>query len=415
VDRDLRLLSIGVAVRTLGSALYAPFLVLSLYELFGIGYLEIGILVVLLGLAQLPFVLLGGTAADRFGRSRLILAGLPSEAGFTAILAVAFALHDLDLVVLDAFVAGMLGAFTGPAFSAYIADLAVGSVRTQAFSWYRIAFNAGFSAGVTLGGLLLAAFGFTVAVAVAAIVIGTVALLLAVALGSSPYDLRLREGAVALRTPATSPPHAARGGPGTLTRLLRDRTAMELAVAFALASFVASQWSVIFPLFVHNVLGVGYALLGIGLALNGLVVVLGQSATTSWSIGRRHTSLAAVGLVLYCAAFLVLGVVGTLGWYVGAIFLVAVVVLTFGENLLAIPATTLPSNLAPADAIGGYNGAFQLFGQLGFLASTLAGGVVLAAALAPWLLWVVLALPAVPALLLLGHAGHRLPEGPNTA
>ena len=46
-------------------------------------------------------------------------------------------------------------ATTGAAFPAYIADWESGSERTRGFTWYHISFNAGFAAGVALGGILV--------------------------------------------------------------------------------------------------------------------------------------------------------------------------------------------------------------------------------------------------------------------
>lgn len=401
----------------LGNALYGPFLVLSLSNLFRLGYFEIGVIIVLLTVFQLPFFLLGGFASDRFGRRPLILLGLAGEATVTAVLAYGFLTQALDLVLVDAFVGGTLGATCGPAFSAYIADLSAGSVRTRAYTWYRIAFNAGYSAGVALGGILVAAWGFGGAVAAASVIIGFTAIALLLELRPSPYDERLASGRAAPRE-APSPPGPAprRHGLGESLRAMgRDPAVLEVAIAFTLGSFIASQWGVIFPLFVHNVLGIGYSLLGVGLALNGLVVVFGQSSTTSWAIGRRHTSLAALGLALYAAAFLGLGAAGTFLIFPTAVFFVAVVVLTVGENVAAIPAGTLPSNLAPEEDRGSYNGAFQLFGQIGFLASTLAGTSVLAITSSPLLIWAILTLPAVPAIVLFRVAAARIPASADTA
>jgi MFS family permease len=421
VERSLQVLCVGAGVRMLGNALYGPFLVLSFSNLFGIGYLEIGVIIVLLAIVQLPFILVGGAAADRLGRRPLILFGLAGEAATTGVLAYAFLQHSIVLVLIDAVAGGIIGAISGPAFSAYIADLAEGSVRTRAYTWYRIAFNAGFSAGVALGGILVAAWGFAGAVAAASAIIGVTCGALALELRPSPYDhdLTLRRGspssspsAPVATEPARAPSHGMRGSLGVLARY---RGALQVALAFLLASFVATQWSVIFPLFVHNVLGIGYSLLGIGLALNGLVVVFGQSSTTSWAIGRKHTTLGILGLALYATAFLTLGAAGSFVIFPTAVFFLAVVVLTFGENVLAIPSGTLPSNLAPPGEVGTYNGAFQVFGQLGFLASTLAGTAVLAATAQPLLIWAVLTLPAIPAVLLLRSADAHIPASANRA
>ena len=68
VERDLRLLAVGMAIRTFGAALYNPFLALFLYAILHVGYLEIGIIFVGIGVVQLPFGLVGGLWTDRVGR-----------------------------------------------------------------------------------------------------------------------------------------------------------------------------------------------------------------------------------------------------------------------------------------------------------------------------------------------------------
>jgi MFS family permease len=87
---------------------------------------------------------------------------------------------------------------------------------------------------------------------------------------------------------------------------------------------------------------------------------------------------------------------------------VAVVVLTIGENLLTIPQATLPSNVAPREEIGSYNGVFATVGGVGFIFSVLLGGVTLSLTTDPLLIWVLLVAPSVPAVLLLRHARGRL-------
>ncbi|MCI4345816.1 MAG: hypothetical protein L3K07_03585, partial [Thermoplasmata archaeon] len=135
---------------------------------------------------------------------------------------------------------------------------------------------------------------------------------------------------------------------------------------------------------------------------------LGQAPTTEAVIGRRHTTLAIVGVLLYVGAFVGLGAAGL--WLIlpSLAFLAAVVVLTVGENLVSIPQSTLPSNLAPPGEVGSYNGAFNTVGGAGFLVATLLGGVVLALSANPLLIWAILVLPAVPAVLLLRHSASRI-------
>jgi len=409
VNRNLRLMGIGVGIRMVGNALYFPFLALFLLNVLHIGFVEIGIIVAGVGVVQLPFNYLGGLVADRFGRRRLILIGLWSECAATAALAYAFSLPSLAGAIAAALGGGIITSTAGPAFSAYVADFAEGAERTRGFTFIRIGFNAGYSAGVTLGGILIGVVGFAGAVAVAAGVMATGATFMGALLEPSPRDVRMR--AERVRLPAAEshgPLPRARTIRESFAILARDRVALELLIAFALLSLVAGQWTVIFPLYVHNVLGISYSLLGAGLALNGLVVVFGQTATTESVIGRRHTSIAILGMTLYVASFLGLGAAGLVRLFPTEVFFLAVVVLTFGENLLTIPQTTLPSNVAPKEEVGSYNGAFGATVGAGFLISVLLGSFVLSLTADPLLIWLVLGSPAVPAVILLRDAGRRL-------
>ena len=416
MNRNIRLLAFGVGVRMLGNALYGPFIALYLHNVLAIGYVELGLIIVFIGSIQIPFGVLGGLISDRMRRKTLMVIGLASEALATGLLAYAFSIESLPLAILAAILGGSISSLAGPAFSAYIADFAEGSDRTRGFTLYRIGFNAGYAAGVALGGLLITFIGFAGGVAIAALIIGGATGILFTFLSPSIRDLRQAIPLPAATSAEVRPAPAAKRSLGSSLRILaRDRVALEVALAFALATFVAAQWAIIFPLYVHNVLGISYSLLGLGLALNGLVVVFGQSATTEGVIGWRHTTIGLLGLVLYGIAFLGLGAAGLWNTVPTIVFFASVVVLTLGENLVAIPSSTLPSNLAPKEEVGSYNGAFNAIGGIGFLTATLAGGVVLAFVTNPLLIWVILLVPAVPAIVLLRHAGRRIPPQMNRA
>jgi MFS family permease len=408
VERNLLLLTIGYAIRTFGAAIYNPFLALFLYAILHVGYLEIGIIIVGLGLFQLPFGLVGGLWTDRVGRYRLILLSLATETVFTAALAYGFDIRSLALCIAVAAVGGAVLAATGAAFSAYIADCTTGSGRTLGFTYYRIGFNAGFAAGVAVGGTLVGFLGFVDTVVVAAAIIGGAGTFVLVTLGPSPYDRALRRGS----TPGAGPSEP-KSEPRKLRESFRllghDRVALLAAFAIALVALTSNQWNVTFSLFVHNKLGIPYAILGIGLALNGLVVVFGQSFTTHRVLGMRHTTIAIFGGALYVLAYLVLGVAALWMFAPVLLFFVATIVLTFGENLESIPSSTLPSNLAPAGEVGAYNGAFGMFYNAAAVGATFLGGAVLQTVGNPLLEWVLLVLPALPGALLLRVAARRIP------
>ncbi len=407
MDKNVRLLAVGVAVRTFGSAMYNPFLALFLYSVMQISYVEIGVIFAAVGVVQLPFGLVGGLWADRVGRRKLIVTSLATEAVLVTGLAYAFDVRSLVDAIAFALVGGSLLNATGAAFSAYIADFSTASERTRSFTWYRITFNAGYAAGVSAGGFLVELFGFTRSLLVAASFIAIATVFVLTQIRPSPYDEALaRRGAVAPDAP--SAPAPSRSLRASLAILSRDRLALLIATGFALVFLIEGQWSVIFPLFVHTKLDISYSLLGIGLALNGVIVVVGQAPTTEGLIGRRHTTIAILGAALYVGAFLMLGAAALWVIVPSGIFFASVVVLTFGENVSAIPQTTLPSNLAPTGEIGAYNGAFNTFYSAAGISAVFFGGAVLTYISNPLLEWALLCLPAIPAVAILRYASSRL-------
>ena len=395
MDPNVRWLGLGGVVRATGQSLVLPFLVLYLRNVLKIGYAEIGILVALTGVAPLLIVPFAGFLTDRVGRRPVFLVALAFEAGSFLGLAGAMQVRSLVVVLVLATTLQVVGTIAGPALSAYVADFAAGSDRTLGYTWTRVGWNIGFTLGVLAGGVLIGFLGFVNVALFSGILLLTGTGLLAIVLDPSPYDLARRRLQPGARLPGASP----RSGSvrRSISLLGRDRPFLALCVAIALCELTVGQWGTIFPLYVNTVLGIPYAILGAGLSLNGLVVVFGQTPMTRASLGRRHTSLFLVSLAAYSSGFLLFGVVGQFSFFLIPFFFVVVFILTVGENLGAIPSMTLPSNLAPPEEIGAYNGLFSAIVGLGFLAAPVLGGAVVGASSSPLVVWSVLVAPSVPA------------------
>lgn len=412
MNRNLRLLGFGAGVRLFGAAMIYPYISLFLKNILGIGYAEIGILLLLISIIPLLVSPFGGLTADRAGRRRVFLLSLGGEAG--AVLLVGFSMRAgwLPGVILGGILAGVAGAVAGPAVSAYVADFAVGSDRTQAYMWLRIGSNAGFTVGVLLGGVLIGLLGFSwTGIGSGAILVVSTTLLLLL-LEPSPYDLA-RQG----RARAPGEPEPQHQGPGSVRKsvgvLARDRTFLVFCLASMLTALAYGQWGTTFVLFANTILDIPTWILGIALALNGAIVIFGQTITTNWMTGRKHTTSAIAGTALYGASFIALGVLSLyMAWAVVAVF-VFVFILTIGENLGAIISMTLPSNLAPESEVGAYNGAFSTLSGVGGSLSPTFGGLVLASTVNPLLVWTILAVPCVPAILLYRWLGRRISSDAN--
>lgn len=412
MDRNIRWLAFGAVVRAAGLSLILPFVALYLRNVLGIGYVEIGVLLALLAVVPLVIYPFGGAIADRLGRRNLLLEALVLEAA--GVLATGASMHARLLagVLGGGAAVSVSGALGGPAFSAYVADLVSGSERTQGFTWFRIGWNVGFSIGVFSGGALIGFLGFPEVGLLAGATLVASTTLLAWALEPSPYD---RDRARGLPRPSTGA--AADGSrPGTWRLIVSDRPFLAFCGVSAVAYLAVNQWSTTFPLYANTVLGLRYAYVGVGLALNGVLVVAAQAPTTRAALGRRHTTLLHLGVLLYVAGFLFFGLIALVPGLLLAGFLASVVVLTMGENVLSIPGSTLPSNLAPAGEVGAYNGAFFAITGVGQVLATTLGGFVLALGLSPPLTWAILMLPAAPALAVSYRwVAPRLPSGANRA
>jgi MFS family permease len=265
---------------------------------------------------------------------------------------------------------------------------------------------------VLLGGVLIGFLGFALTGIGSGAILGVSTTLLFLLLDPSPYDLA-REG----RAHTPGEPEPLHQGPGSVRKsvgiLASDRNFLVFCLASMLTGLAYGQWGTTFVLFANTILFVPTWILGIALALNGAIVIFGQTITTNWMTGRKHTTSAIAATALYGASFIALGVLSLYGaWAVVAIF-AFVFILTIGENLGAIVSMTLPSNLAPESEVGAYNGAFSTLSGVGGSLSPTFGGLVLASTINPLLVWTILAVPCVPAILLYRLLGRRISPDSN--
>lgn len=414
MDRNIRFLGIGAGIRALGVAMLTPFISIYLREVLDLGYLDIGLLLIVIGIVPLFVSPFGGLVTDRAGRRRLFLAMLAVEAASIGLVALSMSTGFVPGIIIAAAFANLSGgALAGPALAAYTADLTTVAERSQAFSWQRIGFNGGYVAGVTVGGYLTLALGYSAAGFVASAIMLAAALLLALVLNPSPYDVARRRGASPDGAQQTSGPTSVRD---SLRILMNDKVFLLLCLAFFLANLTEAQWANTLPLYIGPVLKLPNNIVGVALSLNGLIVVIGQNQVTRWATGHLHTWSAGVSIILYVVAYLSLGALGLgwSGWGLIAAVMVTIIVLTVGENFAAIPTMTMPSNLAPLTEIGSYNGAFGLFAGAGYVFAPALGGAALSASSNTLIAWALMMIPAAPAFVLFARLGKRIPKEVNT-
>ncbi|MER7463517.1 MFS transporter [Streptomyces sp. NPDC097981] len=390
-----RSLLVGAGVSAIGIGMYIPFSLVFFHHVTGLSFPLVGMVMTATGLAGLAFMPLAGSAVDRLGAKRVILA-------LYAIRALGFALYPF---------AGSLPAFAAVALVTALADrsfpvvqqsligeVARGAARDRLQASLRALQNAGMGAGALIvsgvlamwgtAGFTYTAWGNALAFALAGLLAGRV------------RPVRDAQPAPAGRQPA-----------GYRT-VLRDRPFLALTAANFLTALGYAALSVLFPLYIATWLHGPDSLTGAAFTVNtvlcaGIGVLVAGRVRRS---GARRTRSAALGALLFAAAFVGQIALGTLrpGQTATLVALLAIVVVyTLGELVHSPSGGALSVSAAPEAARGRYLAAYQLSYSL-------------ATALAPSfftvllsvdgrLPWAVLAAAAAGAALALVRLERRLP------
>ncbi|MFD9478848.1 MULTISPECIES: MFS transporter [Streptomyces] len=384
-----RSLLLGIGISSVGIGMYIPFSLVFFHHVTGLSLTVVGLVMTVTGLAGLAFMPLAGTAVDRFGAKRvnLVLYGIR---------ALGFALYPLASS-LPAFAAvALVTAFADRSFSvvqqSLIGEVARGAARDRLQASIRALQNAGMGAGALLvsgvlalwgtGGFTYTAWGNSLAFALAGLLVGRV------------RAVRAGEAAA-----TAGPPDA-----GYRT-VLRDRPFLGLTAANFLTALGYSALSVLFPLYLSTWLTAPDSLTGAAFTVNtvlcaGIGVLIAGRVRRS---GARRTRSAALGALLFAAAFVGQIVLGTLKPGQSATLialLVIVVVYTLGELVHSPSGGALSVSAAPEAVRGRYLATYQLsYSLAGALAPSLFTALLAVDGRLPWAVLAVAALGAALALL----------------
>ncbi|WP_328296661.1 MFS transporter [Streptomyces sp. NBC_00435] len=411
-----RSLLLGVAISAIGIGMYIPFSLVFFHYVTGLSYALVGVVLTVTGLAGLTVMPLAGTAVDRFGAKKVNLL-------LYAVRVLGFALYPI---------AGSLPAFAAVALVTALADrsfpivqqsligeVARGRARDRLQASIRALQNAGMGAGALLVSGVLAlwgtdgyaytAWGNSAAFAVAGLLVSRV--------------MPVRGGANGAVGPAGSAGSAKRP-PAGYRMVLADRPFLGLTATNFLSALGYSALSVLFPLYISTWLHGPDSLTGAAFTVNtalcaGIGILIASRVRRS---GARRTRAAALGALLFAAAFVGQIVLGTVcpGQTATLVALLAIVVVyTLGELVHSPSAGALSVSAAPEAVRGRYLATYQLsYSLASALAPSLFTGLLALDGRLPWAFLTVAALGAALALTRLErhlppeavHAEHPSPE-----
>jgi len=336
--RQFWILILAVFIDRVGGAILFPFLTLYVTRRFAVGMTEVGVLFGLYSIASIGGSMFGGALTDRVGRKSMLLFGLVTSALTNLVLGFVGSFEMFFVVVL--FV-GLFANAGGPAGQAMVADLLPEEKRAQGFGILRVVANLAVVIGPAIGGLLATRSYLLLFVGDAVTSLITAGIVF----------LAIRETMPALSQ--GEPQQTVAQTFGGYWDVVRDTTFMLFIGACILMVMVYFQMNTTLAVYLRDIHGVSEQGFGYIIALNAAMVVLFQFAITRRTSKYRPLILMAVGTLLYAVGF---GMYGFVSGY--AFFLLAMVIITIGEMLVAPVSQALAAQFAPEDMRGRYMAVF---------------------------------------------------------
>jgi MFS family permease len=356
-------LMLNVAVTGVATTMLGPFLPVFLYKQLGISVGAVSFLYFANGLAGTLTVLLIGWLVDRVGRKKIYAFGNSSAVLIPAALATTTTLTQAFPILT---ISGVMDSASRASQTTIIADQVEDSKRNTAYGVSRIVGNAAWIIAPLIGGAILVGQGNFLPLFAASAIIGLIGLLAFVGLVPESRKAGLER------------PKLPNVG------IFRDRDLLVLCVASLFTMLFYTQFYSLLPIFATQVKGLDSLQVGALFSISGATVVALQFPTSSWLERIPKQTGYILGVVILAAGITGLALAPTFYW-----LLLAVVVMTLGENMFFPIAQTLVTEIAPEAERGMYVGAFNLFLNIGGNLSPLLGGTIwqlTGNAYLPWLL-----------------------------
>lgn len=352
----------GMFIDRIGGALIFPFFGLYITSKYDVGMTEVGVLFTILAFSSLFGSLIGGAMTDKFGRKVMILAGLLISGASSLLLAFA---PTLEFIYLAGFIVGFFGNMAGPAQQAIVADVLPEEKRVDGFGIVRVVANLAVVIGPALGGFL-AARSYTI-LFVSDVILSTItaAIILVYVPETKPQAV---PDAAGLPAPVESFGQTLAG----YFKVLKDSAFMIYILASIFMVLAYMQMNTTLPVFLRDVHGLPDSGYGLLLSLNAGMVVLLQFIITRRIKGYAPMKIMAWGTIIYAVGFSMYGYVSAY-W----LFMLAMVIITFAEMLVAPTGQSIVAKLSPEDMRGRYMAVFGFSWTIPNAIGPLMAGVVM--------------------------------------
>ncbi|QQE75648.1 MFS transporter [Brevibacillus composti] len=349
-------LVVGTVFVRAASSMSMPFLFLYLSKQTDMDLGMIGLTIGAGALAGTVGGFFGGTLSDKIGRRRVMLGALY----VWMFVFVGFAIGKSPLLfLLLNMLGGLCRSFYEPVSQALMADLTPPEKRFRVFGLRYTAINVGVAVGPIIGAML----ALTSAVLPFLVTAGCYFLyVISLQMMLNYFGVKKIEGQ---KKEAVSFQRA-------FEVVVKDKAFRLYMVAGVLGAIGYSQMSTTLAKYAEMSVVDGTKLFAILMSVNAVVVILMQMPLTRWAEKRTPLTSIAVGNVMYALGDVGYAIAGS--W---TMFIIAMIVFTFGEILTFTASDVLIDRMAPEHMRGTYYGA-KSFSNLGQFIGPWVGGIFLA-------------------------------------
>lgn len=318
----------------LGGALLLPFFSLYITRKFDVGLTQVGILFMIFSVTGMLGTTIGGALTDYLGRKRMIIMGLVVSGVTSLCMGL---VNSLPVFYVMGAVVGLFADAAGPARRAMMADILPESQRADGFGIMRVMMNLAVTIGPAVGGLL-ASVSYLLLFAIDTATSLITAVIVARTIRESHPSSSEQEAGGSLKT-------SLQGYKG----VLHNRPFMLFLLFSLISTLVYTQMYSSLSVFLRDVHMVPEQGFGMIMSINAGLVVLFQFPVTRRIKHIPSLQVMAAGAILYAVGFGMYGFVGSYG-----LFVLAMVVITVGEMLVAPTGEALAASFAPEDMRGRY-------------------------------------------------------------
>ena len=346
LKKEIYILFYGRIVTSMGGLVW-PLMTLILSNKMGMSATEIANLMLIMGIVQLPCMLVGGKLADRFNKKFVIvICDMVTVicyliCGFIPLSGITIALF---------YIAGMFASFEYPSYDALVADLTSSDEREKAYSLNYLGMNLGLVLSPTIGGFLFANHLYL------AFIITSIATFTSTVL----IFFFIKEVKV-VEDQESKNVYEKENTDSIFSVLFGKKTILLYTFLLGLTSLVYSQFNFLIPLNMEAAYGEGGAkIFGILTSVNAITVIIGTPILTQVMAKVKDIHKILIGILLEVLGLAMYIFIQDMLW----LSFVSMVIFTLGEISNAIGSSPYITRRIPASHRGRISAIGVVFATL---------------------------------------------------